>query len=82
VERPLADRFEVKVDRSGDHHMWTGSKKADGSGKLKVDGRSVTARRIAWELAHGPIPDGSSSRPVRMNRGASASPPQRARHSR
>lgn len=54
----LAERFEAKVDRSGDHHLWMGSRKADGSGKLKVDGRSVTARRIAWEIAHGPIPAG------------------------
>jgi hypothetical protein len=54
----LAERFEAKVDRSGAHHIWTGSKVADGSGKLKVHGRSVSARRVAWELAHGPLPSG------------------------
>lgn len=54
----LRDRFEAKVDRSGDHHLWTGSKRADGTGHLKVDGRPVTARRIAWELAHGTLPTG------------------------
>lgn len=52
----LAERFEEHVDRSGTHHRWTGSAKADGCGKLKVDGRTVTARRVAWELAHGPLP--------------------------
>jgi integrase len=52
----LAVRFESKVDRSGEHHLWTGSKKADGSGKMKVDGRTVAARRVAWELQHGELP--------------------------
>ncbi len=32
---------------------------ADGSGKLKVGGKAVSARRIAWELAHGPVPSGA-----------------------
>ncbi len=54
----LAERFEAKVDRSGEHHRWLGSTKADGTGKLKVDGRSVTARRVAWELTNGPLGDG------------------------
>lgn len=52
----LAERFAAKVDRSGEHHVWTGSKKTDGSGKMKVEGRTVLARRVAWELAHGPLP--------------------------
>ena len=30
----LADRFEAKVDCSGDHHVWTASAKADGTGPL------------------------------------------------
>lgn len=58
MDQELTDRFERRVDRSNHHHVWTGSKKADGSGKLKVNGRTVTARRMAWELAYGPIPDG------------------------
>jgi hypothetical protein len=44
----------------GEHHLWTGSKKDDGTGKLKVDGRTVTAPRVAWELAHGALPPGAS----------------------
>jgi len=52
----LADRFEQKVDRFGEHHLWVGSKKADGTGKMKIDGKTVTARRVAWELAKGPLP--------------------------
>jgi len=58
VSLSLADRFEAKVGRFGEHHLWTGSKKSDGSGKLKVGGRSVTARRVAWELVHGPLAEG------------------------
>jgi site-specific recombinase XerD len=54
----LRERFEAKVDRSGEHHRWTGSKRRDGAGQLKVNGRTVTAQRVAWELANGPVPDG------------------------
>jgi hypothetical protein len=42
----LRDRFEAKVDRSAEHHLWTGSKKADGTGKMKVDSKAVTAHRL------------------------------------
>lgn len=51
----LAARFEAKVDRSGEHHVWLGATKADGTGVLKVDGSLTTAARVAWELAHGPL---------------------------
>jgi integrase len=52
----LVERFEAKVDRSGEHHVWTGAKLADGSGQMKIDGRITTARRVAWELAHDSLP--------------------------
>lgn len=58
----LGERFEAKVDRSGEHHVWTGSKKADGTGKLKIGGSTVTAQRAAWELAHGSLPEGAKVR--------------------
>lgn len=51
----LLERFEAKVDRSGEHDVWTGSRLVDGSGKMKVEGRTVLARRVAWELAFGPL---------------------------
>jgi integrase len=51
----LAERFEAKVDRSGEHHLWTGARLADGSGQLKANGRVTTARRVAWELSHGAL---------------------------
>lgn len=55
----LRDRFEAKVDRSAEHHLWTGSKKADGIRKMKVDSKAVTAQRIAWERVHGRLPPGT-----------------------
>ena len=55
----LADRFEAKVDRTGEHHLWIGAKKTDGTGQLKVDGRIMTAQRVAWELSNGPVPAGA-----------------------
>lgn len=59
----LRDRFEVKVDRSGEHHLWLGAKTATGTGALKVDGKTVTAQRVAWELAHGPLTVGQEVSP-------------------
>jgi hypothetical protein len=53
---PLEARFDAKVERSGKHHLWTGAHDADGIGQIRVDGRLTTARRVAWELAHGPLP--------------------------
>lgn len=53
----LADRFEAKTDRSGEHHLWTGAHKADGTGMFKPPGGNpVSARKVAWELVHGPVP--------------------------
>jgi len=56
----LAERFEAQVDRSGEHHRWLGAINADrGTGRLKVAGKHVTAHRIAWELANGPVRTGA-----------------------
>lgn len=67
----LAERFEAKVDRSCDHHLWTGAKKADGTGVLKVKGKVTTAHRVAWELARGPLSSGSRVQACPMSRPAS-----------
>ena len=56
----LPERFEAQVDRSGEHHRWLGAVNPErGTGRLKVDGRQVTAHRFAWELANGPLPTGA-----------------------
>jgi integrase len=60
MEAETIARFEAKVDRSGDHHLWKGAHKADGSGLFRAGGAApaVLARQIAWELMHGPVPVG------------------------
>ena len=53
------DRFESHVDRGGVHHLWLGAiNPSRGTGRLKVDGRQVTAHRHAWELANAPLDPG------------------------
>ena len=52
-------KFEAKVDRSGEHHLWRGATSAAGVGQIRVDGKLQTAPRVAWELAHGPLPAGA-----------------------
>jgi integrase len=60
VARPVTDlaiRFERLVDRSSDHHLWLGSINPErGTGRIKVNNVVMTAHRVAWELAHGPLP--------------------------
>ena len=52
----LATRFERLVDRTGEHHLWLGSRNPDrGTGRIKVGNSVATAHRVAWELAHGAL---------------------------
>jgi hypothetical protein len=40
--------------------IWVGTMHSSSPyGKIKVDGRTIKAHRYSWELANGPIPDGS-----------------------
>jgi len=55
--KSLAERFEAKVERSGQHALWTGATDAAGVGQVRIGGKLTTARRVAWELEHGPLPD-------------------------
>ena len=57
--RPLAERFEEKIDRSGGPdacHLWTASCNATGYGQVWTGDKNDLASRVAWELANGPIP--------------------------
>jgi hypothetical protein len=54
--RSVEERFDANVDRRGDHHLWLGACDGDGTPQIRVDGRLTTARRLAWELARGPLP--------------------------
>jgi len=64
---PLVDRFWGKVDRRRDDECWpwTASVTRHGYGQIMVGAygtgsrpRPLRANRVAWELTHGPIPDG------------------------
>jgi hypothetical protein len=55
----LRRRFEAKVDRSGECHLWTGSKpKGYGLIQVKRDGKwsAEIASRVAWFLCTGEWP--------------------------
>ena len=45
------ERFEKKIDKSGDCWEWTASK-TEGYGKFKLNGKSQSAHRVAYKLAH------------------------------
>lgn len=51
-------RFRTKVERRGDHDVWTGAIDAKGTGLVRIDGRLRTVQRAAWEFAHGPLSPG------------------------
>lgn len=54
--RSIEERFEANVDRRSDHHLWLGACDGDGTPQVRIGGRLTTARRVAWELARGPLP--------------------------
>ena len=61
--RPLEERFWKQVKKTDDAEScweWTGSGNAKGYGHINggLDRGNLRANRVAWELAHGPIPDG------------------------
>jgi hypothetical protein len=57
--RPIPVRLaeHTTVDASG-CHLWLGYRVADGYGHLKVNGIAQRVHRLAWQEAHGPIPEG------------------------
>lgn len=58
----VAERFQALVDRNREHHLWRGAVDRNGVPQFRVNGRLTTARRVAWELHHGPLPDGTRVR--------------------
>lgn len=56
----VEDRFWRRVDRSGEG-CWEWPENGIGSkgyGIFKIDGKNVSAHKFAYELTHGPVPDG------------------------
>lgn len=59
--RPLAARLDRRAAMRGTCRVWTGERTRGGYGVVIVSTRPKRVRpahRLAWELAHGPIPDG------------------------
>jgi len=55
--KTLRERFESKVDRSGECHIWTAYRDCRGYGTIWDDGPKM-APRTAWKLEHGEYPEG------------------------
>lgn len=53
-------RYWAKVRCGRDCWTWTSNRTPDGYGQIWLGGRPVYAHRLAWLLAHGPIPKGLS----------------------
>ncbi len=51
-------RFRAYVQVGKDHDLWIGGLSSDGYGSFYLKGKKISAHRMAWELANGPIPDG------------------------
>lgn len=55
----VAERLASMSEPSGECLLWTGTRNDDGYGRVRVDGRMMSAHRIAWAESHGPIPGGA-----------------------
>jgi hypothetical protein len=54
----VEERFEMKVDRSGECHRWTGAHHGDGYGHFRYEGKVRKAHVVALLLAGVEIPAG------------------------
>ena len=56
----LEKRFWEKVEKRGDNDcwIWKGTKQKNGYGRIKVDGKSLLAHRLSYELNMSKIPNG------------------------
>lgn len=56
--KPLVDRLESKLDKSGECWMWTGAKRPNGYGVIGMPRGGVeSVHRVSYEIYVGPIPD-------------------------
>lgn len=58
AQRRVAVRFWAKTKVDGGHVLWTARLDADGYGRFGFNRKNWKAHRVAWVLAHGPIPQG------------------------
>lgn len=57
---PLTEHFwaQVKILGPDDCWEWQGYRSHKGYGQMQINRQVVPTHRVAWELTHGPIPDG------------------------
>lgn len=55
---PLPERFWPRVEKTDGCWLWTGPRRRDGYGRIKLAGKDTTAHRVAWIMLFGPIPSG------------------------
>ena len=57
---PIPDRSwpKVRIGTPDECWEWTASQDLNGYGRFEINRKPVNAHRVAWELTHGPIPDG------------------------
>lgn len=55
----IEQRFWTKVNKTSGCWLWTAGT-IRGYGQIGINRRPSYAHRVAWELTHGPIPDGAS----------------------
>ena len=58
VHPSVSDRFWAKVRKTDTCWLWTAYISPNGYGRIKVNGKNVSAHRMAYELVKGPIPKG------------------------
>jgi hypothetical protein len=58
--QPVEPRFLARLGEPNERgcREWQGARQPTGYGEITVNGKSATTHRLAWELAHGPIPTG------------------------
>ena len=61
-DKTIVQRFYGKTKRAENGCLeWTACRNKNGYGQIRVGGRAggaELAHRVAWELVHGPVPDG------------------------
>lgn len=56
--RELENRIITRTLKQGDCYEWQGALTYNGYGRIGVNGKVQRVHRVAYELAHGPIPEG------------------------
>lgn len=57
IKKTPQEKFNGKFSVSGNCWNWTGAKKKDGYGYVKLDGKDRLAHRLSYQLFKGEIPD-------------------------